>query len=63
MKVETKRVISLTTKEASTIRTLTSIFENDDALDVNDIWDILINFKYNDNKAIKQYNYDFIITD
>lgn len=57
MKVNTKTVIELTTKELETIRDFLRIFDNDEDLTLSDTWDIMKSILDEDDEVLRQYKY------
>lgn len=63
MTVETKKTLYLTREERKIISQFYDILDNDDDLDISDVWKIFTAVHDNDNTRAEDYNYAIIITD
>ena len=64
MRVETRKTLVLTKAEQRAIHDIYEIFNEDDSLNVNKIWNILADICYADNDRIaKNYGYEIKIID
>lgn len=64
MKLETKRILTLTKAEQKTIHDLYGILDDDESLDANAVWDILTDIFLGDIRGYAEdYGYKIEIVD
>ena len=63
MTYETKKVLTLTREEHMMIKDLVDMFNYDEGLSFEGVWDVLSAIADNNSELAQQYNYEIKITD